>query len=908
MAGSRYSIGIDLGTSNSVLAYVDLLEENSVSRVMPVSQRSASGAVTVSPVLPSMVFLPPGDGEPVIGIGAKEEASNLPGRVIQSAKSWLSESWSAAENGGRVLPWESEEIDLEARLTPVEVSAMLLRCFREEWNRTIGAFSEEYSFDRQQITITVPASFDEMAVKLTRDAAERAGFPATVRLLEEPQAAFYSWLETHSDLELLAELARSAPGGVASVLVCDVGGGTTDFSLFEVRPGDLLPEIRRIAVSDHILLGGDNIDMALSFELARRFADSGKQLGRTQLSHLLVQSRALKEEILAREEEDRVHQVSLPSVGSGLFAGAMTTAIAEREVRSVVVDGFFPRARIADQLQGVRGGLQERGLPYAKDSAVTRHLAQFLANAAYAKGRSIDGVLFAGGTLTPAFLRERIVEVVGSWQESKRPREIEAGAMDLAVARGAAYYGALVSKQRNQIRAAYARSLFIEVGGAKAGTAVCIVPRGLEAEERVRIERTFELKVGVPVRFQLWYSSLREGDRPGDLVAVDESAFRRLPTVEVVVTPESFDAVATGSESIAVVLEAVINQLGRLEMYFVPAAGGTQHYMLSFDLRNDAPSGERMEEAELQVDAARVAAAAEHIREYYGKKKSGSDGGPKRLPKELETALGLPRDEWAVPLLRELWLPLQEGITRRGRSVAHEATWLSLAGYFLRPGYGAVGDEGRITELWRCYALGMSFPKESSVVTQWWIMWRRVAGGLTASAQRELFKKVRPLLREKRSDSMELFRLAASLEWLTAAEKEELGEAILQRLAARSAIGNTHFIWSFGRLASRVPLYAPHDTVVPAKVVAGWLERMLKLDWKQLGQDELCRACAVAVRRVDDSRDIEPELRQRVLERMRSVRAAAELVSVVEHFVPFAQSESSDLYGESLPAGLTLLS
>ena len=440
MTASRYAIGIDLGTTNCTLAYVDLRPEHVRVETLPIPQLRSLRTIVESPLLPSFFYYPTeaeldqGELDPfsaktadesagyVIGAFAREQMTALPGRVIHSAKSWLAHA--GVDREAQMLPFASEEIPTELRLSPVEASSAYLGYLKAAWDHAFARDDAGSAFTAQRIVITVPASFDEGAQQLTRMAAEMAGYPAAVRLLEEPQAAFYAWLDAPSRtarapgaplLECLPAIAEQPQ----TVLVCDVGGGTTDFSLFRIAPVRTAadrPAIERIAVSDHLLLGGDNIDLALAHALERMLKpDSDDRLSRSQWSHLVPQARSLKERVLDADGDAlEVFHVALPGDGTSLFAAALDATVTRGQIRDIVLEGFFPSCPSDAVPLGRKGGLREMGLPYAADTAISRHLAAFLS------GRHVDAVLFAGGTLRPRAIQERLLAVIEAWQ-GRRP-------------------------------------------------------------------------------------------------------------------------------------------------------------------------------------------------------------------------------------------------------------------------------------------------------------------------------------------------------------------------------------------------------------------------------------------------------------------------------------------------------
>ncbi|MEJ2201205.1 MAG: Hsp70 family protein [Desulfuromonadaceae bacterium] len=474
----RYTLGIDLGTTNCVLAYMDLKNPRRGPRILPLPQWESAERFADHDLLPSFLCaLPPGEKETgfraekgpvggsypgwVAGVYARNQLALRPGRVVSSAKSWLCHP--EIDRCAAILPWKSEDIPAEQRLSPIQVSSAYLAYFRESWDRLMAGDDPNASFARQDVVITVPASFDEVAQQLTLEAAKLAGYPPSLRLIEEPQAAFYAWLDKSSNLTLLADLLAALPEKVARVLVCDIGGGTTDLSLFEVR-GDTASAnglgLKRLAVSDHILLGGDNIDLTLAYLLEGKLTGGRSKLSGRQWNQLLAQARDLKERLLNDQPEQQPEfTVTLAGSGSGLFASTLSTTIAASEVRDCILEGFFPACGAADRPRKKTTGLREWGLPFADDSAITRHLAAFLDQ------QPIDAVLYNGGSVTPQFLRNRLTALLTDWQDGYAPTVLSSDSLAMAVARGAAKYGYLLRQPQGgeRITGGHAHALYIEV-------------------------------------------------------------------------------------------------------------------------------------------------------------------------------------------------------------------------------------------------------------------------------------------------------------------------------------------------------------------------------------------------------------------------------------------------------------
>src|SRR5215472_5452716 len=475
-------IGIDLGTTNSALAYID--EREAEDRDFPpihifeTPQPVAAGRVEPRRTLPSFLFLE--DGQPV-GVYAREQGALVPTRLVHSAKSWLSNP--DVDRTAKILPWDSPETGRV--LSPVEVSARYLAKFREEWDKAKSAPLAE-----QDIVLTVPASFDEEARELTVMAARDAGLER-LTLLEEPAAAFYSWIANN----LAQSRKRLFDGQI--VLVCDVGGGTSDFSLIRVsREGDKI-DFTRTAVGKHLLLGGDNLDLTIAWLAETKL---GKQLSIRQRSALRRQCSAAKELLLSDSHRHSV-EINVAGGGSSLIGGALKTEITRAEVLELALEGFLPITPKGEKPKDEKRSLfRELGLPYVSDPAISRHIAAFLESA----GQAPDAILFNGGFFIPEILRQRVADILGSWN-GKLPEVFENRDLDLAVASGAAYYSYVRSTGSGVlVRGGLPRSYYI---GLNDETAVCLVPRGAEEGDTVEVDRNdINLVANRPVAFRLMSS------------------------------------------------------------------------------------------------------------------------------------------------------------------------------------------------------------------------------------------------------------------------------------------------------------------------------------------------------------------------------------------------------------------
>jgi molecular chaperone DnaK (HSP70) len=907
---SRYCVGIDLGTTNSVIAYIDTLIADAgdeCSRVFAVDQKVGPGSTQALEYIPSVLLYDPHeDGAWTVGRYASDQARYQPQRVVVSAKSWLSHS--AVNREAAILPWGSTEVPVEDHVSPVRASALVLSAIRDAWNRAMSSGSADYCLEEQEVVITVPASFDEVAQELTVRAAHEIGLKR-VRLLEEPQSAFYRWLEVPGATHSLNASVRLSSGQL--VLVCDVGGGTTDLSLFEVSEGEsALPRISRLDVSEHLLLGGDNIDATLAEQLALLVREKqGSDLSFSQKLALRAIAKDVKEQILSESTHAQdIIPVSVPGSGSSLFAGAISLEVSTARLRDIVMQGFFPFCSSTERPLLPRGGLRESGLPYVRDPRITVHLAGFL------RGRPIGAILFNGGTLRDRSIRERVIQCVSSWQ-SDSVEELLNLELGSAVARGAAWYG-FMQRQRADalIFAGYPRALYVELYREKRSEKpklVCVVPKGFSGERSLVVEsQALFALVERPVRFQIW-SSLTRGDDAAGSVVSDADDVQPLASVVTKLSLPTGHALQAGAR-LPISLVARLTETGLLALECsgsVPLAGGGSHdveWKLTFNVRRE-DEGSPPESQESEVSSAAVQRCTEVVDRYYGRRKAGDgEERPKGLFKALEDASRMKREDWSVPFMRSMWAACERGLTRRGRSLEHEVNWLNLAGFVLRPGFGAAMDAVRIDEAWRVQQTGLAFPKETASRAAACIYWRRIAAGLSAERQEILFRHYFPEVAKAPPYGSELVRMLASLERLGIEGKERLFRALVQIVSAKRghAFGNAPS-WALERLLARIPLCGELDTVVPAAAAESWVEVMLGDASGKLTPQELQGILlSVAARTGDPRRDIGVTLKDTILRKLRSIGTQASSIEALDSIVELEHKQVSRLLGENMPAGL----
>jgi hypothetical protein len=933
MTPARFSIGIDLGTTNCALAFVPLTGETT-SEVLEIPQWEGLSETTEFPALPSFLYLPDeaaaaamqdgkaGNEEWIVGRLARKKTAETPGRVVHSAKSWLCHH--STDRFARFLPWESDEIAGDSKISPVRASALILNHLKRAWNSRFAEAGAE--FDSQEVTITVPASFDAAAQRLTLMAAQQAGFPETIRLLEEPQATFYCWLEQHDLVTDLGSKLAVSNDGKHYILVVDVGGGTSDFSLFQLRSLSSSPSaaIKREAVSGHILLGGDNIDLAIARLAEPRLAGERGILSGTQWDDLVARCRDLKEKVLSREgRPDEGFAISLPGRGSNLVAGSRTAQLTCGEIQAILLDGFFPECGSQASPYRTQAALKEWGLPYAFDCAVTRHLADFLRDRP-----PVDAILFNGGSLRPEFLRRRICQLVGKWQAGLTPLALENYDPDLAVAHGAALFGKLVHRQTELIEADAARAVFLEVVKARSPeiaegvrpSLVCVLPRRASSEQRFEITGLpLELHTNRLARFQAYYSTRHDSSKAGDIVDWKEADFHALPSLETIITVADSDT-GTIADSLPVTLTASANELGLLEVYCVCADPRIrQSWRLEFNLRpreQDGPSSHRsaaVAKASVHIEPNVTAEALEATRMCIERSftRTPDQRGvltAARVFRNLEKVLGMAKSEWNAGLVRSLWPTLEGCMAQRKESVDHEEAWLILAGFLLRPGFGAAADNFRIDSLWRLREHGLHFPGKR-IKSQEYILWRRVAGGLTRERQEQILTPDLDAIRTRKRLEPELIRLTGSLERLPKETKMELADLFID-IASGLAREKKHcapYLGALGHLLSRAPLYAGPETVLAPDVVERAYESFRTLDWTAPELAEMQTLFLRAARVVGSrSFDLSKALRHRIATKLENSGVARQRTGKLKELTPLVSSERISLHDESLPPGLIL--
>ena len=973
--GARHVVGIDLGTSHTVVAHAPL-DGSAAIALLSIPQRTAAGEVQAQPLLPSVRYqaavgelsadalaqpwpaLGATDDAPaLVGRYARDLGALVPGRSVTSAKSWLSHP--GVDRSAPILPWGAPEGEGgAAKISPLWASASYLAHVRAAWDAQHPAAP----LAQQRVVLTVPASFDEGARALTLEAAQLAGLPE-VHLLEEPKAAFHDWLVLQGDQ------VSAALQGCAQVLVVDVGGGTTDLTLIRVdqmsapeahdthgAPGGL-PTLTRTGVGEHLMLGGDNMDLALAHWLEPQLAGTGQRLPAARFAQLVQRCRVAKEQLLAADAPEAA-TVTLLGAGAQLLAQTKSAMLTRAQVAQCIVEGFFPHTVITDLPRRRQNALTAFGLPYPAEAAITRHLAAFLAQQCDGGDALPDTVLLNGGVFHAHALAERLTQILSDWRGAP-VRVLHNPHPDDAVARGAAAHGLARWQQEYQkeeeIEAKEALALGTQslaatktgvtpppmptIGGgaprsyllvlpstpnAAPGAApqgICLLARGTQEGARVVLSgRRFALRLGQAVRFALVATSQHRGLLPGQIVPLTGDGFVALPPLAAVLPrPEG-----SRQSQVDVLLHTTMTEVGTLQVRCVAVDDADQQWALAFAVRgtsktiaasaDTASATGQKEPKDSHSQDTRLPEAVALIDRLFGTQSQDVTAKEVRqLRPTLERWLG-PREAWELPLLRALFDALLARAKRRRRSAEHERVWFNLAGWCLRPGVGAELDGWRMEQVWTLYTQDLAHAAEAANRTEWWVFWRRVAAGLGEAQQMQLLEDVAGHMQQavQRHQSKanphgsydDMLRLFAAVEAVPWPYRQEMGQWMLQRLQQPGESVQTW--WAIGRLCARIPLAANAHQTLPPEAVTEFLNATLAQDWRK-NETALFAAVQMARMTGDRARDLPDAQRAQVLDKLRAAHAPARWIALVEQVQAMDAQDAKRSLGDSLPPGLVLV-
>ena len=958
---SRFRVGIDLGTSNSALCYLDQEDLTNQLHYFEIPQWVGSGEWYDQKTLPSHAFLLTkeerlsgrfqlpwsDDPKPNLAIGewARQQQALRPGRNIYSAKSWL--CYHNLNPEAEILP-QSDHQDLR-QYSALAASSLFLQHIRDSWNHKIAKDRPELRLEEQDIVLTVPASFDEVAREFTLRSVRMAGLK-NITLLEEPQAAFYSWIAENIENSVYPEtLSNYFTKSENIVLVVDIGGGTSDFSLVKVKiPDDPKgnPEMKRLAVSDHILLGGDNLDLALAAHVELQLTGQQRKLTPRLWEALTAQCRRAKEILWATEQDQ--FPITIAEQGSRLIGKTKNYILSQKEFEQIIMGGFFPELDWDADLPAKKiQGMRTLGLPYASDSAIVRHLLRFLRN--HCSKIEPDGfpthVLFNGGTLEPSVLQEKIQHLLENWRSQVIGtdaiiRVLPQEQKQLAVAKGATYYHLVREGKGLQIKGGSARSYYISllVDGMESDSQnlawLCILPQQASVEEYQEVkEHTLEIAINQPVQFAMMASSIRTQDHLGDIIQLEqeelERDFTELPPIQTFLGIDR-NRLPKKATTLGIQLRAKLNEIGILSLVCVNHKL-KEEWSLKFHIRGSVPRVSHPDQNIAMSNQWEPPGnwddVQKTIQSWFGKR-SRQENLPLSLNKKLEELLG-PRSGWPLPLLRIIADQLLSGMSTRVRSVNHEMNWLKICGFCLRPGFGFPQDELRIKQLTEWIARGPQFRKERNVEVEWWIFCRRVAAGLAPQTQEAIYKSLEERLvegnRKLRSSKLskgkrpasispsalnELWLLLSNLESVPQEKKRIYGQQLLDRLERGQSTGIEGLC--LARFGSRELVHAGSLYVMPPKGVESWIQSLLKIHHQRPIQELPLVITKLGQFTGDRHRDISLDLRKELVAFVESYDEDGSLVRLLTEearndTMGILESNLQNwLFGDELPIGLKL--
>lgn len=931
--GSRYVIGVDLGTTNSAVAYYDLGGDYSTKVIsFRVPQMTGHCHFATLPSLPSFCYLLSEEEKGassmmkmpwevdstgyVVGEYAKIQGALVPARLVHSAKSWLCNS--AAARNEKILPPFG---DPSSRISPIEATRRYLTHLASAWNHTVAKGKPDLEFEQQDIILTVPASFDEVARGLTLEAAKKAGWEK-ITLLEEPQAAFYHWISRHGEKwEQLLPID-------SKILVCDVGGGTTDFSLIEVVEKDGKPTFVRQAVGEHLLLGGDNIDAFIAHEIDKaKSQNDGNSFDGMLWQQLQHRARSAKEAILEALEsgkEDFSFNIQLLGRGSSLVGSSRSVTLEGKKIQGKVLDAFFGQQQIETALN-VRSktALKTMGLAYEEEPSITKHLARFLARGSKTLKNTTapNFVLFNGGTMKAKPFQNAILDAIENWFGT-RPEQIETSSFDLAVARGAAYYGRARRGEGVTIRGGSSRGFYLEIDqqnmdGKLVRKALTLLPKGSEEGATYEANHTFMLKPNTPVSFTLMTSQVRLEDQSGDLIPLSPEEMRSLPSLKTILK------YGKGKENkqIPVKLGVSLTPVGTLDMWL--HALDTDHkYALQFQVRGgegqeDSTKNSHQETVDVSCDPKDLAIAREHIASLFTGRALFT---PNKLMENLEKSLDRPRKKWSPSLLRALCdAVLSQSKQRLASSTLQQRFW-NLTGFTLRPGFGYPLDDHRIKELWKIVLEEGRKPISEEIEQQLWIALRRLAGGLNRGQQMQLASQIQSELTQTRKTLrgaqqalfIEKVRAFGAFELIDVKLKKKVGESVLQRILAGKELPCDP--WVLGRLGARHLFHATYAHLLPRDVATDWLKKLIK-HLKSISSEEkksrlkllAFPIIQIACKSDEKSADLGETLREDIDKIYASSSSHSKVMLQIKGQNLAESDVQEEIYGDSLPPGLVLL-
>lgn len=924
-----YVIGIDLGTTNCAVSYIDLAQiaqdssgdvsteaKKQYLKVFNIPQLTGHGEFTKIPVLPSFLYIP---GEYDIskevlkhpwkkredlfaGSFARDHGSKLPSRLVSSAKSWLCNP--NADRRAKILPWGSEGFE---KVSPVTATKEYLEHIKNAWNYFVK--DEDKFLENQFVVITVPASFDEAARELTMEAVKEAKFGNSVTLLEEPLAAFYSWLLENE--KSWHETVK--PDDL--ILVCDVGGGTTDFSLISLKEAAGSPRFERIAVGDHLILGGDNIDLALAKKLESKFK-SPSQLSVDKWKTLCHRCREAKEQIL--DGKTGSVRVTIKGEGRSLIAGTLAADLEKEDVTSILRQQFFVDVNKEDisQLKGEKE-ITEFGLPFEKERSITRHIIGFLENHRQTVEKQLskppvpDWILFNGGTMKARIVQDWTISAIKRWfgveNDTSVVKMLDSTSLDLAVGIGASYYGMVKQGVGVKVGSGSPRNYYLSVAseGSDKPKAVCLVERGLDEGSQIDLSHMeYEVLTNEPVSFDIYSSSYRSGDMAGDIMNIDDTMSFMSPLQTVIRFGKSGE-----KKTIPVRVGAEYTEMGTLSMH-CRSSVSDHKWQLSFQLRDDSAL-QGVAESDYEVYDTGVIDEALSLLEKSFSSPESDEQLLNSIAKNLEKCVRQKKNNWPLSFLRSLADWLIENVDSRKATPVSEAKWLNLIGFCIRPGFGDAFDKERLPKLWKVYLEGLIYDKQPQNRNEWWIFTRRIAGGLNAGQQRQFYQDTAGMLLKPKNakvkmapqETIELWMAVANMERLLVKDKVSLAKGLIPQL--KPGKKQDRLFWVLSRLGARELLYGSDDRVVPPKEAFKWVRTLVRTKWTKADPVDAMMA-AICRKTGDRTRDILKEDQDMITSWMEDRKSDGSYLKTVLEKSDAGVKEQNAQFGERLPAGLIL--
>lgn len=912
----RYIVGIDLGTTNSTVSYIDTLKDRRFIQIFQIPQITGLGSVGSRSTLPSFCYIASAKEFPkgaldlpwkkgqkfTVGAYALQYGSEVPTGLVSSAKSWL--CYHSARQKEAILPVDSR--DDAMRISPIEASCRYLNHIREAWNHTIAEGNPDDELEQQEIILTVPASFDEVARALTAEAAKKAGFEK-ITFLEEPQAAFYNWIAQHE-----ARWQTTFKEG-ESILVCDVGGGTTDFSLIRFRKEGEACGFERMAVGDHLLLGGDNIDLALAYYLENKLQNEySREPGHDQWKRLCHEARQAKEALLSGAAT--TYTVALQGRGSSIVEGSLRVVLDRDEVIHLLTEGFFPVKPWSEAIALIHAkGLRSNGLPFEDDPCITKQLAHFLETSCRSDAELPRHLLFNGGTMMAPAFQEAVKACYKMWFPHIPLHLLSVKNMELAVSKGAAYFGRVRRGDGVSIKAGSPRSFYLELNAAgEERKALCLLPRGTQEGTSHTSERQFSAIANSPVSFTLHASHTRIGDDPGAIIPIDPSELHPLPPISTILRfgKKSIDSQI---KEVPISIAVAYTTLGTLEMWL--QSKNTDHrWNLEFQVKASSGQDDQLSlikegRRDETYNLSYLAEAKSVVSNLYTSS-APSPTDPEKIVDSLEGILEQPRLEWPPSILRGLWEELLKNAKNRKLSPAREARWWNLAGLLLRPGFGYPLDDHRMKEFWKVILSETAQKVSPEVALQKCICLRRVSGGLNKGQQTQIYHQITPSLFDKKSGRLEQakgmdkslyiesVRLLAALERIDFKAKSLLGKAFIEAVVRGKGSCGGEFL-AVGRMGARQLLYASQANVLPVEEASTWVETLLP---HANGEKETL-ALALIVRKTSHPEiNVKKELREKV----KHLTESTHLHRIIDGSEALTTKEEDAVFGDHLPPGILL--